>query len=604
MTRLRMARFDLAEFRIDPACRSITGPRGTTCVEPRVMEVLVALALRAPKPMSREELIDQVWGSAFVTDGVLTRCVSILREKFGDQRDRPRVIETLAKHGYRLMPTVTFLADEVLATVPSTATAERSARRAIPIAVLPFVDLRGDAADDHLADGLTELLIANLAGISSLRVVARTSSMAYRGTDKRVREIANELGVDYLIEGSVLGAGTRVQVVAQLIEGHSEMHAWTQTWTRAMCDALTLLNEVARAVAKALSARLRPAENRRLARQIAIDETALRHYLKGRYFWAQRGPDQLGLAIAEFAACTRVAPEFAPAGVGLADSQILLALYGFAAPLAVAGLARAHVADALALDPDSAEALTADGAIRLFFDWDFEPAERSLTRALALNPSYTSAYLAYGDLLMMRAEFDRGLAMIRDAVALSPLDPGLNMNLGDFLIFAGRFDDAARHLEHTLEIAPGFVPGRLRLAEALALAGRHNTALIQAENAFAEARLLPRARETRALVFAITGRRDQARQELAVLAQERHERYVSAWEIARTYAVMADADEAIQWLSEAIVERAPMALFAGIHATLDPIRDDGRFPTILRAIGLPAPARRPTAVGLLRAGHR
>ncbi len=587
MTKRRLAKFDLAEFRVDPACRTIAGPRGASCVEPRVMDVLIALALRAPKPMSREDLIDQVWGSAFVTDGVLTRCISILRERFGDERGRPRVIETLAKHGYRLMPTVTFIEDEALAPVPATASAPMDAHRTITVAVLPFVDLRGHAADDHLADGLTELLIANLAGIASLRVVARTSSMAYKGTGKRVREIAGELGVDYVIEGSLLGAGTRVQVVAQLIEGGSEMHAWTQTWTRAMRDALTLLNEVARAVANALSARLRPAENLRLARRIAIDETALRHYLKGRYFWAQRGPDPLGKAIAEFAACARAAPDFAPAHVGLADSQILLAMYGFAAPLAVAGLARAHVADTLALDPDSAEALTADGAIRLFFDWDFEPAERSFSRALALNPSYTTAYLAYGDLLMMRAEFDRGLGMMRDAVALSPLDLGLNMNLGDFLIFARRFDEAARHLEHTLEIAPGFVPGRLRLAEALALAGRHDMALAQAEIAFAEAPSLPRARETRALVFAIAGRRDEARLELAVLAAARRERYVSAWEIARAYAVMADADAAIEWLSEAIAERAPMTLFAGIHATLDPVRDDGRFPTILRGIGLP-----------------
>ena len=585
MTKRHLAKFDLAEFRVDPACRTIAGPRGASCVEPRVMDVLIALALRAPKPMSREDLIDQVWGSAFVTDGVLTRCISILRERFGDERGRPRVIETLAKHGYRLMPTVTFIEDEALAPVPATASAPMDAHRTITVAVLPFVDLRGHAADDHLADGLTELLIANLAGIASLRVVARTSSMAYKGTGKRVREIAGELGVDYVIEGSLLGAGTRVQVVAQLIEGRSEMHAWTQTWTRAMRDALTLLNEVARAVANALSARLRPAENLRLARRIAIDETALRHYLKGRYFWAQRGPDPLGKAIAEFAACARAAPDFAPAHVGLADSQILLAMYGFAAPLTVADRARAAGADTL--DPDSAEALTADGAIRLFFDWDFEPAERSFSRALALNPSYTTAYLAYGDLLMMRAEFDQGLGMMRDAVALSPLDLGLNMNLGDFLIFARRFDEAARHLEHTLEIAPGFVPGRLRLAEALALAGRHDMALAQAEIAFAEAPSLPRARETRALVFAIAGRRDEARQELAVLAAARRERYVSAWEIARAYAVMADADAAIEWLSEAIAERAPMTLFAGIHATLDPVRDDGRFPTILRGIGLP-----------------
>ena len=587
MAARRLTRFDLAEFRIDPARRSITGPQGAFCVEPRVMDVLVALALHAPKPMSREELIDQVWKSAFVTDGVLTRCVSILRDKFGDERGRPRVIETLAKHGYRLMPAVTFIEDESPAPVPATVSTEAGAHHAIPVAVLPFVDLRGNAADDHLADGLTELLIANLAGIASLRVVARTSSMAYKSTNKRVREIARELGVDYVIEGSVLGSGTRIQVVAQLIEARSELHAWTQTWTRAMRDALTLLNEVAKAVANALSARLRPGENLRLGRRITIDETALRHYLKGRYFWAQRGLGPLDKAIAEFAACARAAPDFAPAHVGLADSQILLAMYGFAAPLEVADRARAHVANALALDPDSAEALTADGAIRLFFEWDFEPAERSFARALALNPSYTNAYLAYGDLLIMRAEFDRGLSMIRDAVALSPLDLGLNMNLGDFLMFARRFDEASRHLEHTLEIAPGFVPGRLRLAEVLALAGRHDTALAQAENAFAAAPSLPRVRETRALVLAIAGRHDEARQELAVLAEERRERYVSAWEVARVHAVMADADEAMRWLSEAIAERAPMTLFAGIHATLDLVRDDRRFPTILHSIGLP-----------------
>lgn len=587
MTAQHLKRFDLAEFRVDPMCRTIAGPRGASCVEPRVMDVLVALALRAPKPMSREELIDQVWGSAFVTDGVLTRCISIiLRARFGDERGRPRVIETLAKHGYRLIPAVTFVEDKALAPVPATAQAHPAARFAIRVAVLPFVDLRCQVADDHLADGLTELLIANLAGISSLRVVARTSSMAYKGTNKCVREIASELGVDYVVEGSVLGAGTRIQAVAQLIDGRSEMHVWTQTWTRAMRDALMLLNDVAKAVANALSARLRPAENQRLARRIAIDETALRHYLTGRYFWAQRGPDPLGKAIAEFAACARAAPDFAPAHVGLADSQILLAMYGFAAPLAVAVHARAHVTEALALDPESAEALTADGAIRLFFDWEFELAEVAFKRALALNPSYTTARLAYGDLLMMRTEFDRGLSMIRDAVALSPLDLGLNMNLGDFLIFARRFDEAARHLEHTLEIAPGFVPGRLRLAEALALAGRHDTALAQAEIAFTEVPSLPRVRETRALVLAVAGRCDEARKELATLAEERNERYVSAWEIARVYAVMAEADEAMHWLNEAIAERAPMTLFTGIHATLDSVRDDKRFPSILRGIGL------------------
>ncbi len=582
----RAAGFGLAEFRVDPARRSIVGPNGASRVEPRVMDVLVALARRAPNPVTRDELINQVWGGAFVTDGVLTRCISILRERLGDERGRPRFIETLAKHGYRLIAPVTFVDDEAPVSAAMPTTALDSARTAIPIVVLPFVNLRGDGADEHLSDGLTELLTASLAGVASLRVIARTSAMAYKRTSKRIREIAADLGVDYLVEGSVLGERGRVQVVVQLIDARTELHLWAQIYTRELRDVLTLLNEVARAVANAMSVRLHPREGARLGRRVAIDEPALQHYLKGRYFWAQRGADPVRRAIAEFAACASVAPDFAPAHIGLADSQILLAMYGIEAPLAVAALAREHLARALALDPDSPEALTAQGATRLFFDWDLDGAERAFARALAMNPSYTNTHLGYGDLLMMRGEFDRGLELIRDAVKLSPLDLGLNMNVGDFLIFARRFNEAVRHLEHLMEMDPRFVPGRLRLAEALALEMRHDAALTHAETALAAAPSLPRVRETHALVLAAAGRQDEARGELAVLVQARRERYVSAWEIARAFAIMGDADEAIRWLYEAIAERAPMTLFAGVHPTLDPIRGDPRYPAMLSSIGV------------------
>ena len=582
-------RFRLAEMQVDPARRTIAGPRGTSQVEPRVMDVLVALALRAPNPVSRDELLDQVWDGAVVTDGVLTRCISILRDRLGDARGSSRFIETLAKHGYRLVPPVTF--EEAMRAPASAATAlSREPQATVPIAVLPFVNLAGDAADDHLADALTELLTANLAGVASLRVIARTSSMLYKDSRKRVREIAAELGVQYVVEGSVLRDGSRTQVVAQLIETRSEMHAWAHTYTREMHGLLTLLNEIARAVADALSARLRPAEVTRLERSIDIGETAQRHYLEGRYFWAQRGADAVRKAMVEFASCAECAADFAPAHVGLADCRILLALYGVETPMSAAEQARGHLARALALDPDTAEVQTARGAIRLFFDWDLDAAEDAFARALARNPSYTTAYLGYGDLLMVRGEFDRGIGLIRDAIKLSPFDLGLNMNLGDFLLFARRFDEAARQLEHTVAMDARFVPGRLRLAEALALAGRGDAAREQAEIAFGSAPAQTRVRESRAFVLAATGHRDDARRELAALASERGRRYVSAWEIACAYAVMADADDAMRWLDAGIAERAPMMLFAGVYAGLDPIRRDSRFGAILRGIGFAARA--------------
>ncbi|MBK7333710.1 MAG: tetratricopeptide repeat protein [Betaproteobacteria bacterium] len=430
-------------------------------------------------------------------------------------------------------------------------------------------------------------MIANLAGVASLRVIARTSSMVYKGARKRLREIAAELDVDYVVEGSVHRDAGRLQVVAQLIDGRSEWHAWARTYTRELRDLLTLLNEIAGSVAEAVSARLVPAEAERLARRIEIGEEALLRYLTGRHFWALRSPDSLRKAGDEFAACVRLAPDFAPAYGGLADCQIVLAMYGIERPLHAAALAREHHARAFALDPSAAEVQTAQGAIALFFDWDFDAARRSFVQALASNPSYTTTHLAYGDLLMMHGEFDRGLDLMREAVRLDPFDLGLAMNLGDFLIFARRFGEAVRQLERTVAMDGRFVAGRLRLAEALALAGNGRAALAQIDLARDATDSQPRVREARAFVLAACGKRREARAELSALEAERDRRYVSAWEIARGYAVMSDIDCAIDWLRRAVDERAPMVLFSGVHAALDPVRADPRFAGILRSVGLP-----------------
>lgn len=583
MSKREGARFSIANVRVDVARRSIDGPRGSFRVEPRVMDVLVALADRAPEPVSRDELIAGVWQGAFVTDGVLTRCISILRGLLGDDRGNPRFIETLAKRGYRLLGPVSFVGAATEAPVSAVAPGVSGP---ISIAVLPFVYL-ADGGDEHVADGLTELLTANLAGVSALRVVARTSAMTYKGKRKRLRQIGAELRVDYVIEGSILADGGRLQIVVRLIDARTELHVWTQSYVRDLRGLLALLNEVARAVAVGVRAKLRPAEALRLGRPVAIGESALQHYLKGRFHWAQRSADALARASAEFAACAHEAADFAPAHVGLADVQIVLALYGLAPPVSAAALAREHHARALALDPDSAEVQTALGAVCLFFDWDFEAAERAFVRSLGINPSYTTTHLSYGDLLMMRGDFERGLALIREAVQLSPFDLGLSMNLGDFLIFARCFDEAAAQLEHTLALDERFVPGRLRLAEALALAGRRQEALRQVEFAFACAPEQPRVREVRAFVLATTHRTDEARGELVGLETMRARRYVSAWELARAYAVMGEVNDALRLLSAAVAERAPMTLFAGVHAALDPVRGDQRFPAILDALGLP-----------------
>lgn len=580
----RATPFRLGEFRVDPTRLSLEGSGAPRRIEPRVMGVLAALAERAPEPVSREALIELVWGAAAVTDSALSRCITILRKELGDDRAHPRYVETLTKNGYRLMLPV--VRGELSPREPDATDVRPGSRKPVSIAVLPFVNLSGDAADEPVADGLTELVITMLGGVAAMRVIARTSSMHYKASAKRLRDIAAELGVDYVVEGSIHRVDSRIQVVAQLIEARGEARVWANRWTRELRDLLSLQRDIARSVAKSVTTRLMPVEADHLAQQATIGDTALQHYLKGRFFWSQRGADALQKACAEFAACAREAPDFAPAHTGLADSHVLRALYGIEAPLEAAVAAREHHARAFALDPQDADVQTTLGAIRLFFDWDLDGAEAALVRALGSHPSHTTARLAYGDLLVIRGEFDSGLRLLREAIRLSPFDLGLNMNLGDFFVFARRFDEAVGQFEHTLAMDPRFIPGRLRLAEAHALSGNREAAIAQAGRAFAATPALLSVREKRAFVLAACDRHRAARAELEALAAERSTDYVSAWKIARAFAVMGDADAAIAWLSTAVDERAPMTLFAAVDPALDPIRDDPQFAGVLQRIGV------------------
>ena len=573
--------FRLGEVRIEPDALRIEGPSGTVHVEPRVMSVLVMLATRAPHPVSREELLQSVWGGAFVTDAVLTRCISLLRQHLGDARDEPRFIETLSKHGYRMIAPVS--------AVESPAIGSATAGTAVhSLAVLPLVNRSGSPADELLADGLTDLLITTLAAIASLRVISRTSSMRYKRSEQSLTQIAAELKVDHVVEGSVLHADGRVKVLVQLIEAATDTHRWSASYERELVDIIGLLNEIASAVADGISACLTPADVARLALAPVLPRDAVAAYLRGRHFWAQRTPEALREAEAAFASCNRAAPRFAPGWSGRADCHVVLGLYGIDPPGPAASHAREYSERACTLDPESGEAEATRGAVRLFFDWDFAAAEAAFERALALSPSHAVTYLSYGDLRLFAGDVGEALRLIRHALALSPFDPGLSMNLGDYLVFGRRLHEGVDQFRRTLDMAPRFVPARARLAEALALLGEHGQARQEAERALYEASSPLRVHETLAFVIAASGEVKEALPRLLALEAARATRYVSAWELARAYAVMGFTDAALRWLRQAVDERCPIALVTRQDAAFDALREDPRFKAIVATLGLPA----------------
>ena len=580
MTARETRTFRLGELQVEPELQRISGGSGILRVEPRVMDVLVALALRAPRPLSRDELMQSVWGDSVVTDGVLTRCIAILRELLGDDRGQPRFIETLPKRGYRLIAPVVFEESAAVAARP-----QPPASR-IRVAVLPFLNLSGETADEYLVDGLTELLIAALAGISAIRVIARTSSMRYKHSQQPLREIAEELAVDHVVEGSLLLARHQVQVVVQLIDAKTEAHLWARTYVREPRDTLTLLNEIARTVGDELRSTLTPVETSRLVLPLPLRDDALRAYLRGRHYWAQRSPDGLHKALEQFENCALLAPDFAPAYCGIVDALVVLALYGIAAPGAIRDRALAASARAVALDPESGFTQTSRGGALMFLEHDFAGAETAFARAYAATPTHPVCLLGYGDLLLFTGRSEEALQRIREAIEVDPFDLGINMNAGDFLMLARRYAEAVTQLQKTLAMNPGFVPARLRLAEAFAYAGDPAAALAEVDRAALASPSPVRVDETRALVLALAGDESGARALLRHLESAVVERHVGAYELARGHAALGDRDAAFRWLDVAIAEHAPAATMIGVQPAFDALRGDPRFADVLRRVGL------------------
>jgi TolB-like protein/Tfp pilus assembly protein PilF len=565
--------FRLDDRLVEPSLCRISGPAGEVRVEPRAMEVLMALARSAGQTVGRDELIEAVWKHPHVTDDVLSRCISMLRVALGDDKARPRFVETIPKRGYRLIMPVKPIAAAAAASSP------------ISLAVLPFLNLSGDPGEEHIADGVTELLITHLALMPALRVISRTSAMHYKGTRARLTEIARELDVSRIVEGSVLRSGRQVQVVVQLIDPATDMHLFTRTYTRELTDLLKLQNEIVWQVAEEIGTVLRPASPSQPPSARQLNEDATQAYLRARHFWAQRTPASFDKAIREYEACLSLEPDFAPAYAGLADTLIIIALYGLRAPSALFARARELVDQALALDGRSAEALCARGGVALFHEWDFDAAEGLFRRALEINPSHDVARLGLGDALMYRRDFDRGLRELHAALRVNPFDLGLQMNLGDFLLWAGRPTKGIAQLRRTLDMGTHFWPARFALAEALATLGDRDAATHELERAIADA---PPGRMTRsrAFVHAMLDDREPALALLREMEASRTQSYAPAADIALGYAALGDADQALLWIDAAIDERSPRILNLAISPGYDRIRGDRRLAERMARIGL------------------
>jgi len=424
-------RFDA--FELDLASGELRKGRSLLRLQPQPLKVLVLLAGRAGQLVTRNEIQRQVWaGETFVDfDQGLNYCIRQIRAALRDDAETPRFIETVPRRGYR------FVADVVPISAPG--------ERRVMLVVLPFRDMSANPEEEYFSDGLTEEMIAQLGRLNPQRlgVIARTSTMRYKHTEKGIEAIGRELGVSHVLEGSVRRAADRIRVTAQLIQVSDQTHLWADSFERPAGDILALQAEFAQAIATRIGVQLTPPAQQRIAAVRAVDSAAYDAYLKGRYFWKRRSRESLQKSVQCFTAAIEIDPEYAPAYAGLADVHLTQLDYNHLSPRDAFALADRVLVDALRLDNALAEPHTSLGHLRLHqFRW--AAAEQHFTHAIELNAGYDTAHYYYANLLAAFGRFDEALGEANRALELDPVAVNTRQNRLYILLLARRYEEAIR----------------------------------------------------------------------------------------------------------------------------------------------------------------
>jgi TolB-like protein/DNA-binding winged helix-turn-helix (wHTH) protein/Flp pilus assembly protein TadD len=608
-------------------------------VQQQPMKLLEILLEHPGEVVTREELRSRVWPSESFGDfdQALNIAIGKLRSALGDSAESPRFIETLPKRGYRFIADVSVVDTEarpkrqepLAGDLPATDLGHKiqgiglpvaPERRLLPtrwivvalalvlslailslwrfrsqtpaptgirsLAVLPLDNLSGEASQNYFADGMTDELITDLAQISALRVISRTSVMVYKGARKPLPQIARELNVDAVVEGTVLRSGDRVRITAQLIEASTDKHLWSQSYEGDLRDTLTLQKKVARAIADQIRINLTPREEAALKSVKVVNPEAYESYLKGRYFWNKRSADGLKASLAYFKQAIEEDPKYAQAYSGLADTYALLGDWQYAVmtPKEAFPQAKAAAIKALELDSTLGEAHNSLAFVLDGFDWDFDSAGKEFQRAIELNPGYATAHHWYAWHLSLLGRYDEAIAEMRKAENLDPLSLIINADLAELLVLAHSDDESIRQSRKTIEMDPNFALAHNQLAQAYLQKQMYDEAVAELKTAVQLSGGSPAFIANLARAYVASGKRNEAVKLLGDLKKRSNPGYSNASEIAVIYVSLGDTDQAMNWLEKGYDERFNPGVL--LRPGFDPLRSDPRFQSLVHRIGL------------------
>jgi len=585
------------------------------------LKVLHLLLQNRGEIVTREQLRTDIWpANTFVEfDHGLYSAMARLRDALGDSSENPRFIETVARRGYRFIAPVTS-PGAIAASVPEATVTRRPPRsrrlvagvlaglfagalllgailgfnvansrdwlrrRSNPqvrsLAVLPLQNLSGDPTQEYFADGMTEELITELAELGSVRVISRTSVMQYKGAQKPLRQIADELGVDAILEGSVQRSGQHVRVTAQLIDAATDQHLWARTYDRELGDVLLLQSDMAASIAQEIRVEINGNARPLTAQVSRVDPEEQDLYLRGRYHLGKGSEDEINKGIEYFRQGIEHSPQDARNYAALADSYLALSDY-YVSPAATLELGKQAAMKALQLDDNLAETHVSLGAIRFLYDWDWPQAEKEFAQAVKLNPNSSDAHLWRGVFLAQMGRSDEGISEIKLAESLDPLSLAVHVNAGWVYYLARRDEQAVQEWRKILDIDPNFRVTHASIWIAYVKQAEMGPVLSP-----------PSSGETDALQLAaitgrqaVSGKRAEAERLLSRLDSISKRHYVCPYEMATAHAILGNKEKALNWLNRGLKERSACMPDLKADPRLDSLRSDARFQDFMRRVG-------------------
>jgi TolB-like protein/DNA-binding winged helix-turn-helix (wHTH) protein/Tfp pilus assembly protein PilF len=593
-------------------------------------QVLAMLIERPGELVSREELRKRLWPNDTFGDfdhGV-NIAINKLRDALGDSPDKPRFIETLPRRGYRFIAPVDAPRTSSDGRSPTQVTSPRAGRaKAGPItwqrallpaflalllavvffssvrywqgrsaernirslAVLPLENLSRDPAQDYFADGMTDELITSLAKLQTLKVISRSSVMHYKGTNKPLPEMARELNVDGIIEGTVLRSGNRVRITAQLIRAATDQHLWAETYEGNAEDVLRLQDTVARAIVAEIRVKLGPEEEARFVKSPSVNPEAYEAYLRGRYHFYDRWNKAGSVSASHyFEEAIARDPQYAPAYAGLADYYTLGGFTGQPlSSLEAIEKAKELAAKALKLDDGLADAHIAMANVLFRYDWNWAEAEREFRRGIELNPNAPSSYLHFAMYLGVLGRQDEAIAAMKRAIELDPFSALMCSGLGVVLQWSGRDDEAAEQERKAIALDPFFPEARLVLARAYDQLGRYDEAIVEYLETDTLEGIDPSAVAGFKRAYMSSGINGYRRKRLEWEEQRARSGKANYHLIALLSAELGDKDAAFQWLEKAYQERRLTMPNIKVAPGLRSLHGDPRFADLVRRVGLP-----------------